>query len=258
MIHTFSEIYSNRIIAKDLYFLEFSWNDSESIPTPGQFVTVRTSESTVPLLRRPFAFSGFSAKKGLASILYQKRGQGTEQMTGKEIGDTLDIIGPFGNGFSTKPSIEKYILVAGGTGLGPILYSANMLNDLGKEILLIIGAQNKVFLPQKEIFRSLSPIILTNDGSYGNKGTTVDFLLSLSEKQYENTAVFACGPYPMLKKCHEFSEKHHLTCKVSFEQVMACGVGACMGCVIKTAHQSRYARVCKEGPVFNSEDILWT
>ena len=258
MIHTFSEIYSNRIIAEDFYFLEFSWNDSKSIPVPGQFVTIRTSETTVPLLRRPFAFSGFNLKSSLASILYQKRGQGTEQMASKEIGDTLDIIAPFGNGFLIEPSIEKYILIAGGTGLGPILYGAHMLNDLGKEVLLITGAQHKTFIPQKELFHPLSPIICTDDGSYGKKGTTIDFLLSLSEKQYTNAAIFACGPLPMLKKCHEFSKQHNLPCKVSFEQVMACGVGACMGCVIKTVHESPYSRVCKEGPVFNSEDIVWT
>lgn len=258
MKHFFTVIISNEPIAKDFYQIIFDWDQEISIPEPGQFLTIRISDGTVPLLRRPFALSGYEKKNQKASIIYQKRGAATEILAGKKAGDKLDIIGPMGNSFKIEDSIDTCVIVAGGIGLGPMLYTASYLKTIGRKVLFIFGAKNKSFIPQKDIFSSLSPVICTDDGSEGFIGTTVDYLLSIKNEDIKSAMVFACGPMPMLKGCHEFAMKNNLHCHVSMEQIMACGVGACMGCAIKVEYEPGFARVCSEGPVFNSQDIAWT
>ena len=254
----FSIIRNNRQISQDFYEVVFDWISNDYPPKPGQFLTIRTSDSTVPLLRRPFAFSGFVKKNKRASIIYQRRGKATEILTEKKVGDTLDTIGPIGNSFNLGKEIRKCVVVAGGIGLGPMLYTARYFENSGKNVLFIFGARNKRFIPEKSIFGSLELFTCTDDGSEGFKGTSVDRLTSLSENELIDAVILACGPKPMLKGCHEFAEKLKIQCYVSMEQVMACGVGACMGCTIKIAEKPDFARVCSEGPIFNSRDIIWT
>lgn len=258
MKHFFSEIISNDLIAKDFYCICFKWDNDIPEPEPGQFLTIRVSDSTVPLLRRPFALSGFEKRDHIASIIYQKRGVATEILTGKSNGDTIDIIGPLGNSFNSNKITDSIIIVAGGIGLGPMLYTANCIRSMGKNIKFVFGARNKSYIPGKEIFNLLEPIICTDDGSQGFNGTTIDFLLSLDSDDTKGASVFACGPLPMLKGCHDFAIKNNLHCQVLMEQIMACGVGACMGCVIKVKREPGYERVCAEGAIFNSKDIVWT
>ena len=254
----FSTIQLNRQISQDFYEAVFDWISNDYIPKPGQFLTIRVSDSTVPLLRRPFAFSGFDRKNNKASIIYQKRGKATEILAGRKVGDKMDIIGPMGNSFNIGKEIKKCIVVAGGIGLGPMVYTARYVKDSGKNVLFIFGARNKLLIPEKSIFNSLDLIKCTDDGSEGFKGTSVDYLTSLSESELNDAVILACGPKLMLKGCHEFAKKHNIQCHVSMEQIMACGVGACMGCVIKLVGKPDFARVCSEGPVFNSRDIIWT
>jgi len=256
--HFFSEIISNDPIAKDFHCICFKWDQKVPTPKPGQFLTIRVSDSTVPLLRRPFALSGFEKENYLASIIYQKRGISTEILTGKITGDTIDIIGPLGNIFNINNKVNSFIIVAGGIGLGPMIYVANYIKSIGKNVIFIFGAKNKSYIPEKEILNFLEPILCTDDGSKGFKGTTVDFLSSLDSADIKGASLFACGPIPMLKGCHDFAEKNKLDCQVLMEQIMACGIGACMGCVIKVNREPGYNRVCSEGAVFNSRDIVWT
>lgn len=258
MKHFFPKIYFNKPISKDFYLIVFDWNYDESAPLPGQFLTIRVSENSVPLIRRPFAFSGYDKNKHRASIIYQKRGPATEILAGKKPKEALDIIGPIGNVFKIDRITETYIIIAGGIGLGPMIYLANYLKDIGKRVIFIFGARNKSFIPQKNIFGSIMPVICTDDGSEGFKGTTIDYLISLNGSNIKNTTIIACGPLLMLKGCHEYAQNHNLQCLVSMEQVMACGVGACMGCAIKIVQEPGYVRVCSEGPVFNSGDIVWS
>lgn len=258
MKHFFSEIISNDPIAKDFYSVCFKWNRNDQAPEPGQFLTIRVTDSTVPLLRRPFAVSGYEKENQAASVIYQKRGVATEILTGKNIGDEIDIIGPLGNTFNIDNTIKNFIIVAGGIGLGPMIYLSNCLKNFNKEVKFIFGARNKSFVPERETFGYFNPIICTDDGTEGFKGTTVDCLTSLSSSDIKDAAIFACGPKPMLKGCHDFALKNNLHCQVLMEQTMACGVGACMGCVIKVKREPGYDRVCAEGAVFNSRDIIWT
>ncbi|MBN2038061.1 MAG: dihydroorotate dehydrogenase electron transfer subunit [Chitinispirillaceae bacterium] len=251
-----STIVSNRPISTDFYEIGFSWDRAVVSPHPGQFFTVRISETTVPLLRRPFAFSGYAADSGRAAMIYQKRGRGTEIMAAKKPGDTLDLLGPLGTAFPLSDKEASVLLVAGGIGLGPIMFLATALTANGQSVRCIFGSRNAGLVPDLAPFHAHSPVICTDDGSAGFKGTTVDYIMSIEQTVTRATVIYACGPMPMLKACHTLALRKKCACFVSVEQVMACGVGACMGCAVKTA-AGGYARACHEGPVFNSNDLQW-
>lgn len=251
-----SKIISNTQIAESFFKMDFSW-ESPLIPSPGNFLTLRVSQDSTPLLRRPFAFSGFDKYSSTCSIIYQKRGRGTEILAGKQEGETIDVIGPLGKEFPLPQNATQAILVAGGIGIGPMLFLAAHLRSINQSFTFVFGCRKKSFIPDTESFWSLDPVICTDDGSSGFKGTTAAYLDSIDSAIENGCTIYCCGPHPMLKACHETSEAKNGLCYVSVEQIMACGVGACMGCVVKTKADPGYARACKEGPVFKSTDLLW-
>ena len=251
-----SRITGNREIAENYFELSFSWNSKEP-PKPGQFITVRGNLGTSPLLRRPFAFSDYNSESGIAKIIYQRRGEATSILTNKRQEDSIDIIGPLGNSFPLPPEGHSPVLVAGGIGLGPILFFSKYLKASGREALLVFGARNRLLVPQLLSDRaegSLGVEICTDDGSLGFRGNTADFLKG---KDLENAEFYACGPYPMMKAVHGMAEEQDSDCWVSMEQIMACGVGACVGCAIEAKGERPYVRVCTEGPIFNSKELVW-
>jgi dihydroorotate dehydrogenase electron transfer subunit len=243
-------------ISADFFELSFRWDGPP--PSPGQFLTVRISELTAPLLRRPFAFSGFDPDTNTASMIYQRRGPATTLLAGLGLGESFDAIGPLGHGFALSPLAGQAILTAGGIGLGPILYLATELEKQGVAHRFIFGARNARAVPKLDRLNEMKPVVCTDDGSEGFCGTVVDYLRTVRDDAFADAALFCCGPNPMLKACHAFAHERHMPCQVSMEQVMACGVGACMGCVIKTTTEPGYARVCTEGPVFHSDEVVWS
>jgi dihydroorotate dehydrogenase electron transfer subunit len=250
------KILGNQTLSTDYYELEFTWDKTAGSPLPGQFFTIRISEDTVPLLRRPFAFSAFDGNKKTASMIFQKRGRGTELLAAKNKDDALDIIGPLGNPFPMPAKGRTALLVAGGIGIGPLLFLAVKLQEAGCSVTFIFGCRTKSLVPSSPAFAAFSPRICTDDGSAGFMGTAGDYLKSITQSVGSDTIVYACGPLPMLKTCHEFAARRGCECFVSVEQIMACGVGACMGCAIK-AVDGGYKRACTEGPVFKSKDLKW-
>jgi dihydroorotate dehydrogenase electron transfer subunit len=250
-------VIANRQIAADFYEMEMSWDPHQGIPQPGQFLTIRVSPQTSPLLRRPFAFSGFDLRRQSASIIYQKRGSATEILAGKTPGQRIDCIGPLGKGFEPNPVPRHSLCVAGGMGVGPIVYWAHSLLLQHESVKLVLGAAAAARLPRFTRWEELKPIVCTDDGSEGFHGTVVDYLKSLEGARLSGHTLYCCGPGAMLKACHAFAVVRGLECFVSVEQIMACGVGACMGCVIEITGEKKYARVCTEGPVFNSNEIVW-
>lgn len=249
-------IIDNKKIADGFFELQFDWNCSD-IPNPGQFLTIRVSDDSSPLLRRPFAFSGYNRDKKSCSVIYQKRGRGTEILTGKLAGDQLNIIAPLGKQFPLPSKQGQTLLVAGGIGIGPILFLANFFKEKKLPFKFIFGCRSKSFIPDTSEFKNLNPQICTDDGSVGFRGTTGDYLKSIEQDIGSNSIIYCCGPHPMLRACHETALRHNGECWVSVEQIMACGVGACMGCVVKVKAEPGYARACKEGPVFSSNDLIW-
>jgi len=249
-------ILRNQTLSAGFYELEFTWEKTAGSPLPGQFFTVRVSEDTVPLLRRPMAFSAFDKKKGTASMIFQKRGRGTALLAAQQKGHGLDIIGPLGNPFPVPAKDRTVLLVAGGIGLGPLIFLATRLREAGTPAAFVFGCRAKSLVPASGAFTGLNPAVCTDDGSAGFRGTAGDYLKSIESTINSPTAVYACGPLPLLKACHEFAGRRGCECFVSIEQVMACGVGACMGCAVRSA-RGGFLRACTEGPVFNSKELLW-
>lgn len=261
MIQFISKVTKLTSIADDYYLLSFKW-DSDIRPKAGQFLTIRTTRLTSPLLRRPFALSSFNKDSNIASIIFQKIGDGTTLLASLKEGDDLDILGPLGNSFSSfsvadDQEVKNHVVIAGGIGTGPMLYLAEELKQSDINPLLIIGCRTKSLIPFQELDTSIETVICTDDGSYGFNGNVVDYLKSNTDL-HKNTAIYCCGPEPMLKGCHQFTQDTGNECYVSLEQMMACGVGACMGCTCETEGKIKYARVCKDGPVFKSSEVKWT
>ena len=229
---------------------------------PGQFVSVRISDEYDPLLRRPLSIHRTSKEHKTFELLYEVVGKGTELLSKHTVGQELDILGPLGKGFQVDPKKQIAILVGGGMGIAPLLALAESLTGTDKAIYVFIGAgsRNKVLCEQ--IFKGITDQVLvsTDDGSYGKKGFVSDILLDFIDNQltthnFPASTIYTCGPKEMLKAVTEITFQKKIDCQISMEAYMACGIGTCLGCVIKT--KDGYKKVCDEGPVFNSKEIIW-
>lgn len=248
-------ITKNSKLCKDFFQLDFSWESEK--PKAGQFLTIRICDCCIPLLRRPFAFSAFNNQLNIASIIFQRRGVGTDLLAAKAPGEKIDVIGPLGNSFPLPEKNQKPILIAGGIGLGPVLFLSRTLQDLNISSKFIFGCRNKLSIPQSDEFSSQNPSICTDDGSEGFCGTVGDYISSICPSIESDSVFYSCGPQPMLAACHQFALEISSPSWISVEQIMACGVGACMGCAVKVKQAPGYARACKEGPVFSGYDMVW-
>jgi dihydroorotate dehydrogenase electron transfer subunit len=266
-----AKVIKNINVAPKYYKIVLSCPYVACTAQPGQFVMLRLSESYQPLLRRPFSihrivhsskFIVHRERKNLKAkgleILYKVVGKGTEILTEKKPGEHLDILGPLGKGFSIFNN--RYpILVGGGVGIAPLLFLAEQLSTVNRQLsTVLIGANTKKeILSEKEFAKlSCSVKIATEDGSAGFKGKVTDLLKHLlSTINYELSTIYACGPKPMLKEISIISKQYHIPTQVSLEEYMACGLGVCLGCMINT-HRG-YQAACREGPVFDSRIIKW-
>jgi len=252
-----ADVLENPVVAKDYRELFVRWPGDVRVPFPGQFLSVRVNTSSVPFLRRPFAVASFDKPLRVASIIYRVRGQGTEMLARAQPGEKLDFLGPRGFYFRTGVH-RRPLLVGGGIGTGPIVYAANTLAEKGYEPLLVLGYRNSIYFPKLRLNPAVRFQLCTDDGSQGFRGTVVDYLSTLSAQATLDGFVWACGPQPMLKAIHHWAHPRGLPCFVSLEQIIACGVGACMGCTVETVDERKFVRVCTEGPVFASEAVKWT
>jgi dihydroorotate dehydrogenase electron transfer subunit len=243
-------IIENRQISPDFYLLKFNWDKDWGKPVGGNFLELKVNSSSAPLLRRPFAFS--NSDNDSAEMIYQIRGESTKLLSEKKQGETIDLIAPLGNSF-TNNSDKKIIAIAGGVGLGPILFAANS----NKNVKFITGFRSSNLIPERSLFNNIDVTFCTDDGSEGFKGNVVEYLNSLDKSELENTLIWACGPTPMLEALHYFGKENNIEVQVSMEEMMACGIGACMGCVIETTDKRGMARVCKDGPIFESGVVKW-
>ncbi len=279
MFELSTEIIYNRRIKKEYFEIALSSRKIAKTALPGQFVNIRVSCGLEPLLRRPLSIHKTKEKKQIV-VLYEVLGKGTQKLSRKKAGEYLDVIGPLGNGFrTTNREAQTTILVAGGMGTAPLVFLAEKLME-GKrqkakgKIQVLIGARKKEDILCEEEFRELGceVKIATDDGSRGFKGYVSELLkqelsavsCQLSAVSCQLSAIYSCGPTPLLKEISRISLEHNIPAQLSLESHMACGIGACMGCVIKTRDEGRmtkdefeYKRVCKEGPVFEAREIVW-
>ncbi|MEW6213842.1 MAG: dihydroorotate dehydrogenase electron transfer subunit [Nitrospirota bacterium] len=233
-------------------------------PEPGQFYMIEVCNSYDPLLKRPFSF--FRKTSEGIRFLYEVRGKGTMMMKGLRDGTVLNVLGPLGKGYPEPESDKTPLLIAGGIGIASIFPLAEAL---AKKAYVLYGARDKDGLLMLDELKGLTDelIISTDDGSMGEKGTVVDvlndFLVHLSPITQANPesirgcgySIYACGPKPMLEAVSRIAFKKGLKGYISAEEHMACGVGACLGCAVRTING--YKMVCKEGPVFSIEEIVW-
>ncbi|MFA5275642.1 MAG: dihydroorotate dehydrogenase electron transfer subunit [Candidatus Omnitrophota bacterium] len=218
---------------------------------PGQFVEIRVSDSDEPLLRRPLSIH--RVKGNTFEIFCEVVGRATEILSQKKSGEYLDIVGPLGSGFRLN---GQAIIVAGGMGVAPLLFLSEKL--VNKKPLVLIGSRSKEDINCEKEFKKIGcdVKIATDDGSLGFKGKVTDLLRKLLPNlDSRPSAIYACGPHPMLKAITDISKKYNIPAQVSLEEHMACGIGACLGCVVNT--KKGMQRVCKEGPVFDAKDIIW-
>ena len=261
----------NEQIAPQCYRLVLSSPLHNFNVRPGQFVMLKVGTEYDPLLRRPFAaFCTNTVTSTSLEIYYQVVGRGTQHMAALMPGSSLQLLGPLGNGFSIPSSIKHAVLVAGGMGIVPIRCLVHSLcNNESVRLTLFYGTQTADSLLFLEEFNALGiPVkVSTDDGTRGRRGLVTDqaahFLKGL-DAEPDETVCFTCGPRQMLRAMAEVTAPLRIPCQVSLETKMACGIGACLGCVVKRKPlQSRhsrppdYARVCLEGPVFEAQEIAW-
>lgn len=227
---------------------------------PGQFIMIRITPNSHPLLRRPFSIN--SVERGDIAIFFQKSGLGTNLLSLKKKGDRLDILGPLGKGFNLKGAFsdKKITLIGGGRGIAPLFFLAQSLAGKKAKINIFYGGKTSYDLPLKEKFKAIGLNVLcsTEDGSSGYKGVITD-QFSSQIRDLQPDKIYACGPEAMLKKVIGISDKENIPAEVSLESIMGCGFGACWGCVkrIKKEGEKSWMRICKEGPVFPAEQIIW-
>lgn len=218
---------------------------------PGQFISIYCKEGS-QLLPRPISICEINKEQGLLRLVYRVVGKGTEEFSKMNVGDSIRIMGPLGNGFTLEG--EKCILIGGGIGIPPMLELAKSLKG---KVQIVLGYRDAdLFL--KEEFEPYGEVyISTEDGSVGTKGNVIDAIMA---NELDADMIFACGPTPMLKGVKAYASKNHIKAQISMEERMACGIGACLACVCKSKDKDHHTnvnnkRICKDGPVFYAEEI---
>lgn len=235
------------------YLLELE-NTFQTMPLPGQFVHIKVPPF---FLRRPFSIAGCDKEK--ISILFKVAGSGSNVLSSARKGDILSVIGPLGTPFPVGEKREKVFIVAGGTGIAPLIFLSRKLIEKDKEILFFYGARDKKHIMFQLLPFGINFIFSTEDGSYGEKGLINVALINQIESGTAPDVIYAGGPAGLLKKVSSISRRYEIPAFISLENRMACGTGLCYGCVtrIKTGSGWEYKRVCKDGPVFNASEVIW-
>lgn len=221
-----------------------------NVAEPGQFVNVKVTKHTAPLLRRPFGVAAVNKEEGTFCLIYRIIGEATHMLMDLVAGDELNIVGPLGRGFDM--SAKRPLLVGGGTGLAPLHYLAQAFGRRGTDVLM--GGRTATELFWTDLYADLSSNVYTttDDGSLGAKGTVMVLLKDLlAEGEYD--VVYVCGPVPMMKAVAAACAEAGVKCQVSLEKYMACGLGACLSCACEGV--GKRLKVCKDGPVFWAEEV---
>ncbi|MEW6490553.1 MAG: dihydroorotate dehydrogenase electron transfer subunit [Thermodesulfobacteriota bacterium] len=224
---------------------------------PGQFVMVKVSDGLDPLLRRPLSIHRVAASEaGEFEVLFRVVGAGTRRLARVHVGERVDVLAPLGRGFRLEAG--RPLLVAGGIGVAPLLYLADAFLARGVRPKLLLGgrADRDVLCHDDFACLAVPYALATEDGSLGEPGLVTRLLEKELEEGPGGVGVYACGPSPMLAAVARLCGAAAVPCQVSLEAHMACGVGACLGCVVPGTGQP-YLRVCKEGPVFDAGEIDW-
>ena len=246
-----AHIISNTELMPEVHLLWLQAPEIAAIAQPGQFIMVRCGHSHDLLLQRPFSIHR-TAKGEIIAVLFNVVGRGTEWLAQCQEGDFLSLLGPLGKGFSLQPSSRKLLLVAGGIGVAPLIFLAEKAIVEGCLITMLIGAANASLLyPRSMLPSPIKLVTATEDGSEGRRGMVTEFMADFTDQVDQ---IFACGPPAMY---HSMAAQHikRKPIQISLEERMGCGLGACYSCTVKTKRGLQ--QVCRDGPVFDLDDILW-
>ena len=250
-------VVSQKQIGTGIYDLTIQTKEIAAAAKAGQFVSVYSNDAS-KLLPRPISLCGIDRKAGTLRLVYRVTGEhtGTEEFSRLQAGDTMKIMGPLGNGFTVEKG-RKAFLIGGGIGVPPMLQLAKEMKDAGENFQIVMGYRDAGTFLLDEFKEQGESFVATEDGSVGTKGNVLD---AIRENHLDADVIYACGPTPMLRALKAYAEEQNMTCYVSMEERMACGVGACLGCVCKTTKKDAHshvnnARICTDGPVFYAEDV---
>lgn len=243
-------VYSQEELAPEIYSM---WITTEAAKEakPGQFISVYSKDGS-RLLPRPISICEADADEGRLRIVYRIAGAGTKEFSSFESGDSIDIMGPLGNGFPQEG--ENVFLIGGGIGIPPMLELAKNLNC---EKQMVLGYRDENLFLKDEFEAYGEVFVATEDGSAGTKGNVLD---AIRENGLTADVMYACGPTPMLRALKKYAEEHGIRCYISLEEKMACGIGACLACVCQSKEVDHHSnvhnkRICKDGPVFLAQEV---
>ena len=268
MIQESAPVVFNRRIAADHYQLRLKSRTVSRKSKPGQFVHLLCVEEPgmAPLLRRPISIFDADPKTGTIDLIYKVMGEGTEHLSKVRSGASLDSLGPLGSTFQVPNSAKTVYLVGGGVGIPPLYFLAKKLKKNSRvKTEVFLGARTKAWVICAADFKKLGVPVhaATDDGSLGHRGSVVDLLKTVIAKQsHPNSMIYICGPTAMMRAAAAATRQFNIPAQVSLEERMGCAMGVCMGCVVEVNSEpvgshARFQRVCTEGPVFDSEEVVW-
>lgn len=243
-------IIENEEIASNIYSMWIQSEEISSEAVPGQFVSLYCQDGS-RILPRPISICEIDKEGKRIRLVYRVASRGTREFAALGKGDTIEVMGPLGNGFTLEG--DNPILIGGGIGIPPMLELAKQLKGRAQ---VVLGYRDQLFLHKE--FEAYGQVhVATDDGSYGSKGNVIDAIM---EQGIKGDIIFACGPTPMLKGIKNYAIEQGIKAKLSMEERMACGIGACLACVCNSKDVDHHShvknkRVCKEGPVFDMDEV---
>lgn len=249
-------VISSKRIGTDVMDLVIKTKDIAANSVAGQFVNLYCKDGA-KLLPRPISLCGVDKEANTLRLVYRIVGKGTEEFSTLTEGDTIEVMGPLGNGFPLDKADKAAILMGGGIGIPPMIELAKELKEAGcTKITAVLGYRDELFL-NEDMAQYADVVIATEDGSVGTKGNVLD---AIREQGVTGEVIYSCGPTPMLRAIKNYGMENNLITYLSLEERMACGIGACLACVCKSTEKDHHTnvnnkRVCKEGPVFLAEEV---
>jgi len=252
-----AKICSNKKIGKEIFLLGVKTEKKLRLK-PGEFFMIRAQDGNDPLLNRPLSWFRYFPQKGVLEFAYQVVGRGTRILSARKVSEELIIIGPLGKGFELEKLSGRIFLVAGGMGMAGLWSLAEKLSKNKKcEVHLVWGTKSKSgFFLLRELPEKMKIHLGTQDGSRGRKGMATELVNELIREEGVPDKIFACGPKAMLKELARIAEAGKIPGQVLYEERMACGIGACLGCSAP-AKGGGYLQSCLDGPAFRFEQIDW-
>lgn len=248
------QVIGNERLASGFFLLTLQSEEALPVILPAQFAEIQIPNKAT-FLRRPISIHDVDYDNNRIYFLVKIAGNGTAELSNIAVGDTLNVVFPLGNTFDLSEINGKVLLVGGGVGVAPLLYTAKYLNKFGIEADILLGYRTKSNILRRAEYEDQGRVFYTtNDGSYGEVGTILDHTIFTSN-DFWYSKILACGPEPMMRGLAKWANENRIECEVSLENKMACGIGACLCCVQDT--KQGHKCVCTEGPVFNVKQLLW-